>query len=56
MGDRIHDAGKGDNYRPVNYTKFRENYDRIFGKKTNETKDSKSSVKGKDRSNERRGS
>ena len=26
-------AGKGDAYRPVNMKKYRENYDKIFGKK-----------------------
>lgn len=26
-------AGKGDSYRPVDYKKYSENYDRIFGKK-----------------------
>jgi len=28
-----HSAGKGDKYRPVDYKKWSENYDRIFGKK-----------------------
>lgn len=28
-----HGAGKGDSYRPVDMKKYRENYDKIFGKK-----------------------
>ncbi len=30
---RIHSAGKGDSQRPVDYKKWSENWDRIFGKK-----------------------
>jgi hypothetical protein len=30
---RIHSAGKGDSRRPVDYKKWSENWDRIFGKK-----------------------
>jgi len=28
-----HSAGKGDKYRPVDMNKYRENYEKIFGKK-----------------------
>ena len=28
-----HSAGKGDKYRPVDYKKYAENYDKIFPKK-----------------------
>ena len=28
-----HDAGKGDKYRQVDMKKYRENYEKIFGKK-----------------------
>lgn len=28
-----HAAGKGDKYRPVDYKKWSENWDKIFGKK-----------------------
>ena len=28
-----HSAGKGDKYRPVDMQKYRENYEKIFGKK-----------------------
>lgn len=28
-----HSAGKGDRYRPVDMNKYRENYEKIFGKK-----------------------
>jgi hypothetical protein len=31
--NRIHSAGKGDKARPVDYKKWSENWDRIFGKK-----------------------
>jgi hypothetical protein len=27
-------AGKGDTYRPVDWKKWSDNYDKIFGKKT----------------------
>jgi hypothetical protein len=33
-----HSAGKGDAYRPVDMKKYRENYDKIFGKKKKGTK------------------
>lgn len=29
-----HSAGKGDRYRPVDYKKWSENWDKIFNKKT----------------------
>jgi hypothetical protein len=41
---RIHSAGKGDSRRPVDYKKWSENWDRIFGKKK------KKKVKKNDRS------
>lgn len=31
-------AGKGDSYRPVDYKKWSDNYDRIFGKKKKQVK------------------
>ena len=43
MGDK-HSAGKGDKYRPVDYKKWSDNWDNIFGKK----KKSKSPKKGVD--------
>ena len=34
MGDnRQHGAGKGDKFRPVDLKKYRENYEKIFGKR-----------------------
>lgn len=30
---RKHNAGKGDTYRPVDYKKWSENWDKIFTKK-----------------------
>ena len=30
-----HSAGKGDKYRQVDMKKYRENYEKIFGKKKN---------------------
>ena len=30
----IHGAGKGDAYSPVDYKKWSDNWDKIFGKKT----------------------
>ena len=40
MSDK-HGAGKGDRYRPVDQDRYRENYEKIFGKaKTNGRKDS----------------
>lgn len=29
----MHGAGKGDSYRPVDYKKWSDNWDKIFGKK-----------------------
>ena len=40
---RQHSAGKGDTPRPVDYKKWSENYDRIFGKKKNDPKGTKKS-------------
>jgi len=34
----IHGAGKGDTYRPVDYQKWSDNWDAIFGKKTKKGK------------------
>ena len=34
-------AGKGDSYRPVDYKKWSDNYDRIFGKKKVKVKSAK---------------
>ena len=34
----IHGAGKGDTYRPVDYQKWSDNWDKIFGKKTKKGK------------------
>ena len=36
-----HSAGKGDKYRPVDMNKYRENYEKIFGKKKGKTNDGK---------------
>jgi hypothetical protein len=36
-------AGKGDSYRPVDYKKWDENYERIFGKKKKVKKKAKKS-------------
>ena len=36
MGGR-HSAGKGDKYRQVDLEKYRENYEKIFGKKKGKT-------------------
>jgi hypothetical protein len=33
MENRRHSAGKGDAYRSVDYKKWSDNWDRIFGKK-----------------------
>ena len=33
-----HAAGKGDSYRPVNYKKWSENWDKIFKKKVRKEK------------------
>lgn len=35
-----HEAGKGDTYRKVDMKKWSENYDRIFGKKDTNKKNS----------------
>lgn len=34
----MHGAGKGDTYRPVDYQKWSDNWDNIFGKKTKKGK------------------
>lgn len=34
-----HSAGKGDRYRSVDMNKYRENYEKIFGKKKGKTND-----------------
>jgi len=34
---RRHSAGKGDSPRPVDYKKWSDNWDRIFGKNKNKT-------------------
>lgn len=34
----MHGAGKGDTYRPVDYQKWSDNWDKIFGKKTKKGK------------------
>lgn len=36
-----HSAGKGDKYRPVDMNKYRENYEKIFGKKKGKKNGSK---------------
>lgn len=33
MTEGIHGAGKGDTYRPIDYKKWSDNWDAIFGKK-----------------------
>jgi len=50
-----HGAGKGDTYRPVDYQKWSDNWDKIFGKKTKKGKvdDEQSNV---DRPRKRRAS
>ena len=42
MGGK-HSAGKGDKYRPVDYKKWSDNWDKIFGKKK-KPKSSKKSI------------
>ena len=37
MGDK-HGAGKGDRYRQVDIDKYRENYEKCFGKKKKKKK------------------
>lgn len=36
--DGKHSAGKGDKYRPVDYKKWSDNWDKIFGKKKPKSK------------------
>ena len=36
--DRVHSAGKGDKPRPIDYKKWSDNWDRIFGKKKKKVK------------------
>ena len=43
-----HSAGKGDKYRPVDMNKYRENYEKIFGKKKKKKKKSNSKKEKKD--------
>jgi len=43
--DRRHAAGKGDNYRKVDAEKYRENYEKIFGKKKKQTSKKKKDKK-----------
>lgn len=46
---RVHNAGKGDKYRPVDRDKYRENYEKIFGKKKkNGNKNSKTDNRRRD--------
>ena len=40
MDNRRHSAGKGDSPRPVDYQKWSDNWDRIFGKKKKTNKES----------------
>ena len=42
-----HGAGKGDKYRPVDMEKYRENYEKIFGKKKKKKKKKKPPSKKK---------
>jgi hypothetical protein len=44
-----HSAGKGDKYRPIDYKKWSENWDKIFGKKK-PSKKRKSGLDSKKRS------
>lgn len=44
MGGR-HSAGKGDKYRAVDLNKYRENYEKIFGKKKKKKSQSKKEKK-----------
>jgi len=41
-----HNAGKGDKYRPVDMNKYRENYEKIFGKKKPKKKSNKEKKNG----------
>ena len=46
MGDK-HGAGKGDRYRQVDMDKYRDNYEKIFGKKKKKkTKNTKEKSNG----------
>jgi hypothetical protein len=48
MGD-AHSTGKGDKYRRVDMKKYRENYEKIFGKKgKNVSKNSKTENRRRD--------
>ena len=40
-----HSAGKGDKYRAVDLNKYRENYEKIFGKKKKKKSQSKKEKK-----------
>jgi len=40
-----HSAGKGDKYRDVDMNKYRENYEKIFGKKKKKKSNSKKEKK-----------
>ena len=42
----MHSAGKGDKYRPVDMNKYRENYEKIFGKKKPKKKSKKEKPNG----------
>ena len=44
-----HSAGKGDKYRPVDYKKYAENYDKIFPKKVKGGKNGNENRKTKQR-------
>ena len=45
----IHGAGKGDTYRHVDYQKWSDNYDAIFGKKKASVKNGSKDNRSKDR-------
>jgi len=49
-----HSAGKGDRYRSVDMNKYRENYEKIFGKKKGKTNDNDRKT-NKRRGNSRKG-
>ena len=49
-----HSAGKGDRYRSVDMNKYRENYEKIFGKKKGKTNDNDRKT-NKRRRNSRKG-
>ena len=42
----MHGAGKGDTYRPVDYQKWSDNWDKIFGKKPRKKVDNEQSEEG----------